>query len=150
MDTIRRPVVMGPSGTAPSTSIAGNNSRYNNSQSRYGQPQQSRGGGLSNSHNPHDMSQVSEQENDAILTALMADIRTLKTTGGAISSELSRHNKIISMLETSFTQARGSLGKVMSKVDEVSGMNASKHMWLLILFAFGVFVFIYLLLKFKR
>ena len=101
-------------------------------------------------NNPHDLPPVSEQENDAILAALMADIKGLKTSGAAISSELGRHNKILALLEGSFGQAKGSLSKVMSKVDEVSGMNASKHMWLLVLFAFGVFVFIYFLLKLKR
>lgn len=90
-----------------------------------------------------------ERENDAILKALMSDIKTIKSTSKGIRGELDRQGQLIDLLSTSFQKAQGALGKAMRRVGEVGGMSSHTHMWLLIVFAFCVFLFIWFMMKVK-
>eukprot|EP00744_Colponema_vietnamica_P001850 GILI01003014.1.p1 GENE.GILI01003014.1~~GILI01003014.1.p1 ORF type:complete len:139 (+),score=28.45 GILI01003014.1:92-508(+) len=108
------------------------------------------GAGPSNHyHSELDHKAAAEKENDAILKALMADIKTIKTTHKNIGEEIGSQNKLLELLGETFGKAQGALGSAMKKVGEVGGMSSHTHMWLLIIFAFVVFLFIWFLLKVK-
>lgn len=100
---------------------------------------------------PHsaEMMAAMESENEEALKALRDDVRALRGISSGINKEIAHHIKLLDTLQTSMESARTGLKKTMRKLDEVTGTSGMGHIWLLVLFAFGVFFFIYLLIKFR-
>ena len=91
-----------------------------------------------------------EKENDAVLKALLQDVKALKKGSSEVAAEIKSHLKLLDVLGDAFSTARAGLRRTMSKLEEVGGLRSSSHMWLLFGFVFVVFIFIYFLLKFRR
>lgn len=91
-----------------------------------------------------------EKENDALVRALISDVRRTKESFLKMGSEVKKQNAILDSLERAFDGARGALSRVMSRLDRASGASSFSHMWALFIFVILVFMFIYALLKFRR
>jgi blocked-early-in-transport protein 1 len=97
--------------------------------------------------NHHEAVHDTEAENDAILKALLADVRTLKGHAKGIDAEVKQHNEILDGLMKNMIAAKDGVSKTVRKLDTVTGSAAASHMWLLFLVAFVVFFFIYVMLR---
>ncbi|CUG88657.1 Golgi vesicular membrane trafficking protein, putative [Bodo saltans] len=106
---------------------------------------------LASPNSPHsaDMMAAMEDENEEAFKGLRDDIRRLRGVSDDLGKEIAHHNSILDALEVSLGSAKVGLTKTMRKLDEVTGTSGMGHIWLLLLFAFGVFFFIFLLLKFR-
>ena len=91
-----------------------------------------------------------EAENNAILEALLRDTKTLHSAAKTVSKEVKSHNDILERLQDHAQRAKATLQRTLGRLSTVEGTHSVKHLWLLFAVAFGVFFFIYLLLKFKR
>lgn len=90
-----------------------------------------------------------ESENEEVIKALRQDVRALRGISGSINTEIGQHIKLLDALQTSMESVRSGLTRTMRRLDDVTGTSGMGHIWLLLLFAFGVFFFIFLLLKFR-
>lgn len=99
--------------------------------------------------NRYSVTQQQEEENDAIVKALLTEVRTAKRKFSDIGDEVKQQNKLLETLELTFRSARSSLANTMRSLNS-TGVNSVKHMWLLFIFVILFFMFIYLLLKFRR
>lgn len=93
---------------------------------------------------------VQEAENDAMVKALIADVRRARENFEKMGSEVRQQNAFLDALGKAFDQSKGALTRVMTKLEKVSGASSSSHMWALFLFVLVAFMFMYALLKFKR
>lgn len=89
-----------------------------------------------------------ERENNALMAALLTDVRRAKVGLTRMGDEVRRHNTVLEALEASFTAARTSLSRTLRSLDQV-GLSSFTHMWLLLLFVIVFFMLIYLMLTFK-
>lgn len=90
-----------------------------------------------------------ERENDAIMKALLSDIKTTKSRFTRMNEEVTKHNTMLAALEKTFMAARGSLADTMRRLDQV-GFSSFKHMWVLFVFVVVFFMLIYLMMKFRK
>jgi hypothetical protein len=90
-----------------------------------------------------------ERENDEVLKALRQDVRSLRGISGTINTEVGHHIKLLDSLQTTMDAARTGLKHTMRKLDDVTGSSGMGHIWLLLIFAFCVLFFVFLLLKFR-
>lgn len=96
-----------------------------------------------------DDTQRMEQENNALMRALLDDVKGLKQASGRIHTEVQSHHVILNALLNTTEAAKRGLSNTMKKLDGVGGWSSNSHMWLLFVFVFGVCCFIVLLLKFR-
>lgn len=66
-----------------------------------------------------------------------------------IGEEIRHHNKILRDMDSDFESSSSVLNRAMKRVKIISRAGYSKHFLYLILFAFVVFVLIYVMYKFK-
>ena len=94
---------------------------------------------------------ATDNENDALLAALLSDVRSLRGTATDIGGEIKEHSSLFDRVAQRMSRARDSIARTTKRLvqGESAGGHVS-HIWLLVVFAFVVFVFIYMLLKFKR
>lgn len=96
------------------------------------------------------MAQAQEQENEALVRALIADVRQAKQSFTKMGTEVKRQNALLDTVQKAMDGARGALGRVTSRLDKASGAASFSHMWALFVFVILVLMFIYFLLKFRR
>ncbi|KPA80372.1 putative BET1-like protein [Leptomonas pyrrhocoris] len=89
-----------------------------------------------------------EQENDALMQALLADMRRTKKGFTKLGDEVREQNALLEKLKLTFRSAQGSLRKTMLNLDKI-GWGSFKHMWILALFVIVFFMLLYLMLKFR-
>ena len=87
------------------------------------------------------------KENNAIVAALMEDVRALKRASKAVQEEVKTHVRFLDRLQDITSNAKDQVKRVLGKVDEVSGFSSVGHMWLLFLVAFVVCIYLYFLLR---
>ena len=93
---------------------------------------------------------AAEAENDAILRALIADVRSLRTGFSDVGAEVKQHNTLLDSVSRTMSSASSGLKKSMRKLEAISeGSTGVKHMWLLLLLVVVVLIFLWLLLKRK-
>lgn len=88
-----------------------------------------------------------EAENNAVMRALLDDVRGLKSASSRIRTEVQSHNAILNSLLNTTEQAKRGLSSAIKKLDGIGGWSSSSHMWLLFVFLFLVCCFIVVLLK---
>ena len=102
---------------------------------------------LHNSSNNNSDTARMEQENNALMRALLDDVRGLKTASGRIRTEVQSHNVLLNALLNTTESAKRGLTSTMKKLDGIGGWSSNAHMWLLFVFMFAVCCFIVVLLK---
>ncbi|CAG9577792.1 putative Qc-SNARE protein [Leishmania major strain Friedlin] len=90
---------------------------------------------------------LQEQENDALMQALLSDMRRAKKSFTKMGEEVREQNAVLERLRTSFLNAQNSLRKTMRNLDKI-GWGSFKHMWVLALFVIVFFMLLYLMLRF--
>ncbi|EPY31652.1 blocked early in transport 1 [Strigomonas culicis] len=90
-----------------------------------------------------------ERENDALVKALLSDIKTTKSRFTKMNEEVVKHNTMLAALEKTFISARSSLADTMRRLDHI-GLSSFKHMWVLFVFVIIFFMLIYLMMKFRN
>lgn len=90
-----------------------------------------------------------EGENDALMAALLSDLRGAKRGFARMGDEVRRHHTLLDSLTNSIQGVSSSLGATMRSLDSV-GVTAVKHMWILFLFVVVFFVLLYAMLKLRR
>lgn len=101
-----------------------------------------------NSSAPVDTNAAQEQENDALMQALLADMRRTKKGFTKLGDEVREQNALLDRLKATFRDAQGSLRKTMHNLDKI-GWGSYKHMWILALFVIVFFMLLYLVLRFR-
>lgn len=89
-----------------------------------------------------------EQENDALMQALLSDMRRTKKGFTKLGDEVREQNALLERLKSTFMNAQGSLRRTMQNLDKI-GWGSFKHMWLLALFVIVFFMLLYLMLRFR-
>ncbi|KAK7195510.1 Qc-SNARE protein [Novymonas esmeraldas] len=89
-----------------------------------------------------------EQENDALMQALLSDMRRAKKSFTRMGDEVREQNALLERLRLSFVNAQGTLRKTMRNLDQL-GWGSFKHMWILALFVLVFFMFLYVMLRFR-
>ncbi|KPI89784.1 putative BET1-like protein [Leptomonas seymouri] len=103
---------------------------------------------LAGTASPLNTNAVQEQENDALMQALLADMRRAKKGFTKLGDEVRQQNALLEKLMSTFRDAQGSLRKTMLHLDEI-GWGSFKHMWVLAVFVLVFFMLLYLMLKFR-
>lgn len=99
----------------------------------------------------HQPQEDDDHDNDALLSALLQDVQSLKGNAGDIGGELKEHSSLFDRISIRLGRARDSIARTTNKLTKSESMGGHvSHVWILLIFAFVVFVFIYLMLKFKR
>jgi hypothetical protein len=98
---------------------------------------------------PCKLSHEMERENDELLGALIGDVRALKANSNKIGKEVNKHNSFLDTVQSAFGAAGSSLNRTTKKLASVSGASSASHIWALFIFAFFVFFFIYLTLRWR-
>lgn len=88
-----------------------------------------------------------ERENNAILSALLGDVRAMKKGITSVRDEVVEHKSIVNSLQDVLLHAKDGLKKTMTKLDSVSGTSSGSHIGVLLVVAFIVCIFIYILLR---
>ncbi|CBZ23970.1 putative BET1-like protein [Leishmania mexicana MHOM/GT/2001/U1103] len=91
---------------------------------------------------------LQEQENDALMQALLSDMRKAKKSFTKMGDEVREQNALLERLRTSFLNTQNSLRKTMRNLDKI-GWGSFKHMWVLALFVIVFFMLLYLMLRFR-
>lgn len=97
---------------------------------------------------PMNTNAAQEQENDALMQALLADMRKTKKGFTRLGDEVREQNALLERLKATFMNAQGSLRKTMRNLDKI-GWGSFKHMWVLALFVIVFFMLLYLMLRFR-
>jgi hypothetical protein len=101
-------------------------------------------------HQPQQQNE-DDHDNDALLNALLQDVQSLKGNANDIGGELKEHSTLFDRISVRLGRARDSIMRTTNKLTKSESMGGHvSHVWILLIFAFVVFVFIYLMLKFKR
>lgn len=90
-----------------------------------------------------------ERDNEAILGALLGDVRMLKKCSSAIGSEVKRHNVFLDAFGGVLTSTKDMLTKTTRKLDGVASAASNMHLWILFVFAFFVCIFIYAMIRWR-
>ena len=102
-------------------------------------------------HNNTSNIQEEDHDNDALLSALLSDVQSLKGNATDIGGELKEHSSLFDRVAVRLGRARDSIMRTTNRLKTSESMGGHvSHIWILLVFAFVVFVFIYLMLKFKR
>jgi len=107
---------------------------------------QSRNGGASDEQTEEQL----ERENEDELELLRDKVAAIKAVAIDIQDEVKTHNKLLDRMGEQFTTASSSLKSTMTRMQTMMQHGGSKHMCLLALFVFGVFLGLYWLLKTKK
>ncbi|KAG5473720.1 hypothetical protein LSCM1_04350 [Leishmania martiniquensis] len=91
---------------------------------------------------------LQEQENDALMQALLYDMRRAKKSFTKMGDEVREQNALLERLRTSFLNAQHSFRKTMRNLDKI-GWGSFKHMWVLALFVIAFFMLLYVMLRFR-
>jgi hypothetical protein len=99
----------------------------------------------------HNNNEDDIHDNDALLAALLTEVKSLNSNAKEISGELKEHSTLFDRVSVRLGRARDSIAKTTQRLikGESVGGHVS-HVWILLVFAFVVFFFIYMMLKFKR
>lgn len=106
---------------------------------------QSRGGGFD-----EQTEEQLERENEDELESLRDKVATIKSVALDIQDEVRTHNKLLDKMGDQFTTASSSLKSTMGRLNNMMQTGGSKHMCMLTLFVFGVFLGLYWLLKTRK
>jgi hypothetical protein len=90
---------------------------------------------------------ATEDENEAILKALLKDVRVIKKSVTDVNQEVKSHLTLLDSITKSAQVANDRVQNTVKKLQEVSGLKSAWHVWTLVLVAFFVFVYLFLLLK---
>lgn len=93
--------------------------------------------------------EVAEEENEALMRALLDDVKQLKRKHTIIGAEVKRQNALLDVLGGAFAGAQAGLRRTMRHLDRI-GWGSFKHMWILFVFVVVVLVFIVAALKMLR
>lgn len=91
-----------------------------------------------------------EKENEDELGILREKVAVIRSVALDIKDELKAHNEILDGMGDQFSTARGLLKNTMGRLNTMMQHGGSKHMCLLVLFVFLVFLALYWLLKTTR
>ena len=93
----------------------------------------------------------STHDNDALLNALLQDVKSLKSSASDIGGELKEHSSLFDRVAVRLGRAKDSITRTTQRLVKGESMGGHvSHIWILLVFAFVVFFFIYMMLKFKR
>ncbi|GET90323.1 bet1-like protein, putative [Leishmania tarentolae] len=91
---------------------------------------------------------LQEQENDALMQALLSDMRRAKKSFTKLGDEVREQKAMLERLRTSFLNAQNSLRKTLRNLDKM-GWGSFQHMWVLALFVIVFFMLLYFMLRFR-
>ncbi|KAG5498938.1 hypothetical protein GH5_03629 [Leishmania sp. Ghana 2012 LV757] len=97
---------------------------------------------------PVHMNASQEQENDALMQALLCDMRRAKKSFTKMGDEVREQNALLERLRASFLTAQNAIRKTMRNLDRV-GWGGFRHMWVLAIFVIVFFMLLYLMLRFR-
>jgi blocked-early-in-transport protein 1 len=107
------------------------------------------GSSMDQRHSPEVEATATEAENNAILEALLANVRTMKKGVTAVNHEVKSHLSLLDQLASTTQFANDRVKTTGRKLQEVSGLSSAWHVWLLFLVAFVVFAYLVLLIKWR-
>lgn len=99
---------------------------------------------------PEEVDPATEKENDAILAALLTNVRTVNRSLKEVNKEVNTHITLLDQLLNRTRTANNKVHGTVKKLQEATGLSSVYHVWFLILVAFIVFCYIVLLLKHRR
>eukprot|EP00996_Jenningsia_fusiforme_P006195 NODE_7431_length_476_cov_71.552693_g6987_i0.p1 GENE.NODE_7431_length_476_cov_71.552693_g6987_i0~~NODE_7431_length_476_cov_71.552693_g6987_i0.p1 ORF type:complete len:127 (+),score=23.31 NODE_7431_length_476_cov_71.552693_g6987_i0:88-468(+) len=91
-----------------------------------------------------------EKENDDELELLGQQVSAVRHVAIEINEEVHRHNLLLSNMGNQFDAASSSLKGTMGRMQAMMQHGGSKHICVLILFVFCVFLALYWLMRSKR
>eukprot|EP00920_Eleutheroschizon_duboscqi_P040844 GHVT01097613.1.p1 GENE.GHVT01097613.1~~GHVT01097613.1.p1 ORF type:complete len:186 (-),score=39.99 GHVT01097613.1:134-691(-) len=88
-------------------------------------------------------------ENEDHLVALEMKVQELKQVSLSMKDEVSESNVQLFGMSSGLDGVRSMVGSAMSSISNLSSLRATRHVWLLLLFAVILFFFLYLLYRFQ-
>ncbi len=86
-------------------------------------------------------------ENTQLLDEMESKVSSLKHLTNEIGRESKEQNRLLDDMEDDFTTAGGMLNATMKRLTNMMNTGSSNHMCYLVVFIFGLFMFMYLVLK---